>query len=140
MFIGYADSLGRVSPNKSIKIDNVIINVTDLPEEPASFGWRNYSALIALDSPANWGQDHMKVFQNVYVMGTKYIGLDNTASTLVQAWKDMSTNVEAYVDADLTQAVGAATLADLITTNGSIWNYVEGKLLMKNAGESVALI
>ena len=138
MFIEYADSLGSVAPDNSIIIDNIVINLTKEPNVTTiPKGW---GALLSLDSQYNWGNNMMKQFSNIYVLGTKWLGQEpNTEHSMVKEWMAKAVNVDAYDSADLEQVVGTKTLAEVIVENGNIWNYEDGKLTMKNDGESVSL-
>ncbi len=137
MFAEYTASLGHATPLKGVKINNVIIELTETPT--ATSGW---GVMFSIGNTNQFGTSYMQDFSNVYVLGINKIGRESTASTLLDYWVNDSGNgnVGHYASADLTQAVGNTTLGEKIAANGEIWSYANGKLTMKNQTESVDLI
>ncbi|MBR4420389.1 MAG: Ig-like domain-containing protein [Clostridia bacterium] len=135
MFIEYADSLGNISPANSIIMENIIVNLT---EEPVNRDG-NWSAFVTLTESGYWGGGMVKTFNNIYLFGTDRVGRDMSENSLPNGWMNISDNVNVLDEFDLQQKVGGKVLGELIAENGSIWSYENGKLTMKNDGESVEL-
>ena len=139
LFIEYADSIGRVAPNYSIVIDNIIINLTEEPaiKEASSRRW-GALVTIASTSTQGYGSKMLKQFTNVYVFGTTILGRDNSDNTLNKNWPN--TSVYASAESDLTATLGDSTYGDIIAANGSIWKYENGNLTMKSDSETSLIL
>ncbi len=131
LLFNFVDGAGHRVPGYSIKIDNIVVEVTGTAPSTTS---------VLQGATQQYTSVKMSVFDNVYVFGSTRLGRETATDTtygLYNTWINagVTQDVYAYADGILTDEIGAK-----IAEKGSIWNYEDGKLTMENDGESVVLM